>query len=483
MSMVSYTPPASVAPYLVDDSFIALLKGPLGSGKTTGSIMKIAYHAARMAACRDGVRRSRCVVVRNTAQMLSDSTIPDFLKWFPDGVAGSFAKTDKRFILRFGDVECEVLFRGLDDANDVRRLLSMQASFGFMDECREISKDIFEALQGRLGRYPDGLMVPHRHNWGLDEKGNPIQGCVTDAGLPNKHLFGSTNPPDRDTWLEEFMGAPPATAHVYHQPSGLSAEADWIKHLPSNYYEDLMAGKSDAWINVYIHGQFGESLAGKPVFSTFRSDKYVAGEQIRHIRDPSYPLIIGLDFGLTPAAVVGQIDPWGRLLILAELTSTDMGALRFAQERLKPLLATRFPGVASLIVGDPAGAQRAQTDERTVYEILRALRFSVTPARTNNVTSRLAAVEAYLGRFVDGKPALLIDPGCIQLIRALRGGYRYKLKKSGEAEDQPEKNSYSHVADALQYLCLHADGGRTFGSSGLDVQRREVKHASVLGWT
>jgi hypothetical protein len=160
-----------------------------------------------------------------------------------------------------------------------------------------------------------------------------------------------------------------------------------------------------------------------------------------------------------------------------------MGALRFAQERLKPLLVSRFPGIACQIIGDPAGVQRAQTDERTVFEILRALRFAVTPARTNNIAARLASVEAFLGRMVDGKPAFLIDPSCVNLIRALRGGYRYKIKKSGEAEDTPEKNEYSHVSDGLQYLCLHADGGRTFGGNLIDVQRREVKKAPVLGWT
>jgi hypothetical protein len=51
-----------------------------------------------MAPCRDGIRRSRCVVVRNTRQMLWDTTIPDFLKWFPNGDAGILYKTDSKFL-------------------------------------------------------------------------------------------------------------------------------------------------------------------------------------------------------------------------------------------------------------------------------------------------------------------------------------------------------------------------------------------------
>ena len=227
MNQLDYSPPKSVRDFLKDEAFISLIVGPVGSTKTTAAIMKIAYHAKRMAPCKDGIRRSRAIWIRNTREQLRDTSIPDFLKWYPDGMAGSFLKTEYKFILRFDDVECEVLFRGLDDSNDVRRLLSLQASFAVLDEFREINKDIFEALQGRLGRYPDGMLVPHRPEWGVDEKGNPIQGCVTDEGKSNKHVWGATNPPDLDTFWENFLSNPPDNAHCYFQPSGMSPEADW----------------------------------------------------------------------------------------------------------------------------------------------------------------------------------------------------------------------------------------------------------------
>lgn len=162
MSVLEYTPAPSVEPFLTSDKFQNFIVGPVGSAKTTASIVKIAYEASRMAPCRDGIRRSRCVVVRNTRQMLWDTTIPDFLKWFPNGDAGILYKTDSKFLLKLDGVECEVLFRGLDDADDVRRLLSLQLSFGVLDEFREINPDVFNQLTSRLGRYPDGMMVPHR---------------------------------------------------------------------------------------------------------------------------------------------------------------------------------------------------------------------------------------------------------------------------------------------------------------------------------
>ncbi len=464
MSDLTYTPPKSVEGFLKSEAFISLIVGPVGSTKTTAGIMKIAYHAAQMAPCRDGIRRSRAIWVRNTREQLRDTSIPDVLRWYPDGVAGSYLKSEYKFILRFDDVECEILFRGLDDSNDVRRLLSLQASFGILDEFREINSDIFNALQGRLGRYPSKL-------------DNGV-GCVCDDGRPNAHIWGMTNPPDMDTFWEQYLSDPPANAECFFQPSGLSAEADWVDFLPEGYYDNLAEGKSEDWIDVYINAKFGKSLSGQPVFRAFDIDTHVAKNSLNYIKSTTHPLIIGMDFGLTPACTISQVDTFGRFLTYSDLTSDGMGTLRFVREKLKPLLANKFPGMPVLVVGDPAGQQRAQTDERSVFDILRQEGFRVIPARSNSVVARLSAVDALLTRMADGKPAMLIDPGCRDLINALRGGYRYKIKTSGEVDDKPEKNKYSHVADAFQYACLHADGNIT--GDVVTGKAREVQKVKFL---
>jgi phage terminase large subunit len=157
-----------------------------------------------------------------------------------------------------------------------------------------------------------------------------------------------------------------------------------------------------------------------------------------------------------------------------------MGTLRFCREKLKPMLANRFPGMPVLVIGDPAGQQRAQTDERSVFDILKSEGFRVVAAKTNSVVARLSAVDKLLTRVVDGKPAMLIDPECRDLINALRGGYRYKVKSSGDVEDKPEKNKYSHIADAFQYACLHADNNLT--GDVLTPKAREVQKVA-FEWT
>jgi len=456
--------------FFYSDKFISLVVGPVGSTKTTAGIMKIIHHASQMAPCKDGVRRSRAIWVRNTREQLRDTSIPDFMKWIPDGVMGSFMKTEYKFLIKVGDIECEVLFRGLDDANDVRRLLSLQASFFIFDEFREIHPDIFNAAQGRLGRYPDKMM-------------NGV-GCQTDDGKPNAHLWGMTNPPDQDTFWEDLINEPPENTHVTIQPSGLSPEADWLDFLPMDYYENLAEGKTEDWVDVYIHAKFGKSLSGQPVFRAFDRTTHTAKDEINPIFSDA-PLLIGVDAGLTPAAVIGQLAYDGRLVVYDALVSDGMGALRFVREKLKPLLSNKFSGRRSLVIIDPAAFQRVQTDERTVADIYKAEGFVVKPAKTNSVAARLAAVEKFMTRVVDGKYGLVVDPvNANSLIQALAGKYRYKINSKGVKDESPEKSHpWSDIADAFQYLCLHADGGERFGGQMASIGRREVVKVSAVGWT
>jgi len=100
----------------------------------------------------------------------------------------------------------------------------------------------------------------------------------------------------------------------------------------------------------------------------------------------------------------------------------------------------------------------------------------VIPAKTNNVSARINAVDEYLMRQVDGDPGFLVDPRCTQLKAAMMGGYRYKPKGDGDID----KNKHSHVAEALQYLMLHIASA---GEGHQFALRREIKHVAAAGWT
>ena len=128
-----------------------------------------------------------------------------------------------------------------------------------------------------------------------------------------------------------------------------------------------------------------------------------------------------------------------------------------------------------MLVVDPAGRQRAQTDERTAIEVLKAEGWQVRIARSNSLTDRLGAVEDFLTRHVDGRAAMLIDPRCLKLKAAMLGGYCYHKKL-----ERIDKNRHSHIADALQYAAM--DYNLPSGKA-LHGQARQLERVTAEGWT
>ena len=111
--------------------------------------------------------------------------------------------------------------------------------------------------------------------------------------------------------------------------------------------------------------------------------------------------------------------------------------------------------------------------------------FKVAPRSllgTNKPKMRIEAVEGLLAKQHDGKAAFLVDKSCSTLIKGFRFGYRWKSNKKGDLDgNEPEKNEYSHIHDALQYGSLVVGCGQL--GSRLSNQKREVKVVSSAGWT
>lgn len=457
---IAYKPPPTVRDFIKDfipgRLFYDFIVGPYGSGKTTGLFFKLAYMAGLQEKGRDGIRRSRCVVVRNTAPMLRDTTLVSWNYWFRDGEAGKWLATDKTFILRYGDVECEVLFRPLDTPDDVRRVLSLEVTFAILDEFVEIPQEIVQALSGRVGRYPS----------------------KKDGGATNYGMWGASNPGTEDVWWFDYLHTDlPKNVRYFHQPSGTSPDAENLENLPKGYYTDLAVGKTPEWVKQFIDAEWGFSASGKPVVPSFKPDLHIAKSRL--ILNPNLPLVFGFDPGYAGmAAIFGQEDLHGRLMVMGEVLAQNIGAERYIQERLRPYIKANFTSAKVICEPDPAAANRAQTDEKSVVDVIRKY-FPAKPETNNRLPLRLNAIEHFTGRLTDMGPALQIDPEmCPTLIRALKGGWRWEVdQKRGSVikGETPEKNPYSHPGDAFGYLCRHyhrgaerdyrysqANGGRPF---------------------
>lgn len=251
----------------------------------------------------------------------------------------------------------------------------------------------------------------------------------------------------------------PPNWKLFKQPGGLEKDAENIDNLPDGYYENLKANNNSDWVDIHVHAQYGKSLSGQAVFrSSFQPGFHISNEPIEPI--PGMPIMVGQDFGRTPASLIGQIDNRGRLVIFDECISTDMGLEQFCTTTLRPMLYSAYQGKDIFLIADPSGRYKGQITEESPFDALVRLGFKVYAAPTNDIEPRLRAVEQLFLHQVDAGPMLVIvGAKCPNLVQALKFWYRYRRKTTGHLEDKPEKtHPWSDLADCLQYMALATNG-------------------------
>jgi hypothetical protein len=466
---LEYTASPVCANFHNSEAFVRGIKGPIGSGKSVACCMEIFKRAREQAKGAEGTRKTRWAVVRNTGPELETTTIKTWLDWFPERVFGKMnRKPPITHHVRIQDMEMEVIFLALDRPDDVKKLLSLELTGIWFNEAKFMHKNIIDAATGRVGRYPS-------------KKDKPAN--VSDKNWPT--WFGvimDTNPPDDDHWWYRMAEVEaPAGWEFFSQPSGLSKEAENRENLPKNYYEQIIAGKDPEWISVFVHGQYGTIQDGKPVYGSSYKDSIHCVSNLKAIANR--PLHIGLDFGNTPAGIIEQDTPLGQWRALEEITSEDCALKDFAKI-LKTKLATDYPGFDCRFYGDPSGCFKDQ-HQKTAFDIFRSEGIKVMPAPSNKLAIRKEGVISRLNKLVNGEPGFVLDgKKCPVLRKGFNGGYKFrKLNVSGTDRymEEPEKNQYSHIQDAHQYVCLSTGEYReiTLGKKSAEIKT----HIATNKWS
>ena len=458
MTTVQYSPSGPVtAAFHQAKGFVRAISGPIGSGKSVACCMDIMLHALQQPRGNDGWARSRVVIVRNTFPELKSTTIKTWTDFFPEETFGK-VKWDAPITqkMQLGDKrELEAVFLAVDRPDDVKKLLSLETSWVWLNEVRELPKAVLDAASGRVGRYPSAR---------------------TGSGIYHPCLIMDTNMTDDDHWFYRLVEEEkPEDWDFFHQPSGLADDAenlDWLNQTPESmalpmghpdrrargrqYYERLIGGKDPNWVKVYVKAEYGSVADGRPVFPEYNDNIHCAKDNLQGY--PGLPLYLAFDFGLTPACAIFQISSRGQFRVLDEVVGEDLGLTQFVDTQVKPLLAMKYPSYKLISLHDPAGVQRSQADEVTCRQILRNKGLNPSSVSTNLFMPRRESVAFFLTRLIDGEPAFVLSPSCKRLRKALNGDYRFKrVNVPGEDryKDVPDKNMSSHIAEALGYGCIH----------------------------
>jgi len=457
--------------FLKDDSFVKSIMGPVGSGKSYACCAELFKRAVQQKPSpRDGIKYTRFAVVRNSYPMLKTTTLKTWLELFPEDVWGNVhhAPPIKHHIKlpsreNASGIDMEVMFLALDQPKDIRKLLSLELTGAFVNECKTLPRAVIDGLSHRVGRYPTKA-----------DGGPTWRGIIMDTNsMDTDHwyynLAEKETPKGKFAW--KFFRQPGGVIEVHNDdvPAEMpeaqgflfsggrwwktNDKAENVNNLPDGYYSQILGGKRLDWIRCYAEGKYTYVQEGKPVFPEYdddtMSDELTVTEGI--------PIQVGLDFGLTPSAVFGQKMPNGGWRILREIVTFDMGLERFAHI-LKAELETHYPKYETMIWGDPAGSARDMIYEQTAFDHLKTHGLIARPTATNDFKTRREATAMPMTRLLDGKPGFIVHRECTRLRKALAGGYHFKRVAMGSGQerfkDVASKDMHSHVSDALQYLLL-----------------------------
>lgn len=454
-----------------DDTFIRLVIGPYGSGKSTLCCHEIVRRTCSMPIWSNGRRRARWAIIRNTAGELVSTTLQTWLTWFGD--LGDIRKRQKPILTyehTFNDgkgiVELELIFLALDREQDLRKIKSLELTGCYINELSEVPQGALSHLKGRVNkRYPSPSFC-HEDYW---------SGIIAD-----------TNPPDVDHWLyRDFEIKSLDSYKIFHQPPGLiriddkwnaNPNCDNANNLATDYYTKLAEGQTEDFVKVFCLGEYGSVGFGKIVYPEYNDDLHCV-ESINAIQ--GLPIHLFWDFGLTPRCLVLQLSDRGQLRALKEYIGDDMGIKTFAESIVLPNLGSDFPyNKIGFSDGDPAGNNRNEImEEMSSIGVLCQLGIQTVGASTNELEPRLNAVRYFLNRLVDGKPGFILSKiGCPQLRKGFIKDYQYKrIAVSGEERyrNEPDKNMASHIHDCMQY------GALRFSSQVISQEKAPINHVNM----
>lgn len=391
-----------------------LIVGAAGTGKTWGILLLLHLLSLRQPDLR-------ILVCRKTREALTESVLVSFEKeilpltghrLIAEGVQRRFRQA---YSYPNGT---QWIVGGLDRAS---KILSTSYDLVFANEAIELTEEDWETLQSRIGR-PD-------RSHGLN--------C----------LIGDTNPGPPSHWLKERceQGRTLEWVSRHVDNPAMWRRGSWTQK--GSEYLDRLRLLTGTRRKRLLEGVWAAGEA--QWFSRF--DEANISELACY--DPSLPVHLSIDSGVTTGAVAFQVchGPGGHTVsVFADWLYEDISAERVARSLVGALRGRH--GTKLRVSTDPAGGARNPVGPSVIAEYERSgLGGSRGIERWPNasVADTLALVES-LVESADGERRLLIHPGCKHLISAFQNYQR--ASRAGQMMDYPmdPQHPAEDLIDALR---------------------------------
>jgi len=451
------------------------VEGPVNSGKSVWSLSEVWALGCTMPKCKDGIRRSKFLVVRDSYPNLESSTIETWKQWFPESQWGNInGREPMTHFLKFWDVEITVVFRAFDPGNiikAVKDLRSTEWTGAWVNEGQFMPLALVKEIYSRTGRWPAKKDCPayNRRKWLVMDMNAPATDDFWGYYMRGKTMLPRDLTPEQkfelqkpDDW--EFFEQPPAVIEKRGEDGGflgfeVNPEAENLPHIGEESIKQELSGRSYNDVRRDLMNKVVPMQKGYPRYTQFLRE-HVADE-IRPIE--TLPIIAGYDPGLH--GCVHLFQQWkDRWFALHSVQAGGSSAVQLADEVLS-VLNSRFPfwrSTGFVGWGDPYGDTRFGADEsraeNTHFEIMegKGLKFRSPAPRDNPSTRREITVKLLTSRTDTGATRLLVDKRyCAPLIAALDGGCTMMQVKSPDGvrveEKVNKKNPLADVMEAAEY--------------------------------
>ena len=496
------------------DAQVRAICGAVGTGKTTAAIWEIGFNLPRRIYMDYGISETRWFVVRKTFDSLMDSDFTEAMDWF---VHGDWKPSRKTMTIKWpSSKNCpsplivHLKFLSCNTPEEEGKFRSQNVTGAWIDEADQLSLIAKQIIKGRCGRYPKQKSCPcgfvpryivetsnpfpadhpmyTTYKWmGPEVLVEPAPQLRCTNKLCEKTFSMMTNCPKcgapgeltgKSDWR---TGTYDCTHLVRKLPNGgpISAIPPTPDHIgfwqePGENEENLRPGYWDAirhdyqeapeMVSILVDGEPGMKPKGKPVYRNFDKKVHISQAPLiwKQVMDTrtgemkGVPLLCGWDFsGNFPAcAVVQRVAPMS-YQVLREFYDDRMQAVDFAKWVFETL-AMEYPGYEGMHFADPASwAQYSSATggfTSNAMMVQEQLGVQMTPSR-NELDLRISAVDQLLIR----RGGMLIDLRCFMILNGFQAGYvREENPRLGEKnyKDQPIKNNFSHIHDALQYALV-----------------------------
>jgi len=380
-----------------------MLYGGSRSGKTFDHVRRLFIRASKC--------KSRHVIFRDKfnacKRAIWKDTIPKVLAiCFPE-LKATPNNTDYYYKL---PNDSEVWIGGLDNKERTEKILGMEFSTIYFNECSEIA-------------YESVLMAKTR----LAEKNDLVNKFYFDQNPPSKRHWAY--------WLWE-RGVDPLSEEPVDKDDYISLLMNPIDNLENidEEYISILESMPEKERNRFLHGVYSDDDDGQAYYE-FEREKHV--EKV--IQRPG-SAFIAMDFNVDPmAAILFQV-------INKEIHVFDEVFLRNSDtpKICKELLRRGYRGLR--VIPDSTGGNR-KTSGQSDFEILKQNGFSVENVHNPFISDRVNNVNRLLST-----NRIKINSVCKKLINDLE-----KVTWKDNKLDQKTDKTLTHISDCLGYGCWKID--------------------------